>query len=110
MATTGSQYGAVCYADAMSAGQAACRDFAGVTSAGVVQCTGVTPSLAGPVLALETTPASGPAVVSSLTLAVTPCDPFAPYADMVELFGLAMAAFVAVWTMKNFVLKLVLPQ
>jgi hypothetical protein len=87
-----------------------CAALVGVSSAGAVRCVGISPAVGGYVLNVETQPASGPAVTSALTMQQIGCDPGEGYADLAELFALAIPAVLAVFLVREFVYRLVAPQ
>lgn len=107
----GARFGTECFADAISAASAQCAATHGVTSSGLLRCNGVAGTAETPLLNLELVgPGYETPVLASVAFAGESCDPFGPYADMVEMFGFAIVALVTVWVVKQFVYKLVMPQ
>jgi hypothetical protein len=105
----GARFGSECYATDDDAAEAQCASTSGTSSAGVVSCTGVTEGLAGPELNLRWQ--DGETVTTAVVaFASIECDPGEQYEDLLAAFGFACVALVTVWCIKQFVLRLVMPQ
>lgn len=95
----GAQVGSTCYADAATAAAAFCasnypRTQSDGTATGTValSCAVVDPST----LAI-TAASSAASATTSVPVSFGACDPFAPYADSLELWGLGILLCVLIW-------------
>lgn len=106
----GARFGTECYADAATAAAAQCATLSGVTSAGVLHCTGVGGTTGAPVLLMQSQAPGAEPVAFELAIAVQECDPFERYADIAQMWAWAVPAVLAVLLVKHFVYRLVMPQ
>jgi len=100
----------VCYESLEGVALEKCVALGGVSSAGAIRCTGVSPVVGGYVLDVETQPAVGAPLIGQIGVAQIGCDPMEPYTDMSLLFGMMLVATLGVYLVKTFVYKLVMPQ
>jgi hypothetical protein len=107
----GARFGSECFSDVGAAASAACATAQGVASAGSLHCysSGLGSEGTG-VLYMRLTAPGGQVTQYTETRSFQSCDPFEEYQDLLTLYGAALAALVGVWLVKQFVLKLVLPQ
>lgn len=107
----GARFGAECFADGRSAAEAQCASVGGVTSAGFMSCTGVTGGNGFPLsLNLQTVAPGGAVTTATLAFAVDECDPFEGYADLAEMWAIALPAILAVVLVREFITRHVMPQ
>jgi hypothetical protein len=106
----GARFGDQCFADPLKAAEAECAQVAGVTSAGHLRCTSASGTVASPTLNFTLVGPGGALTTYTAGVRYGDCDPFEGYADLAQMYGLALVALVGVWCVKQFVLKLVLPQ
>lgn len=102
----GAQLGATCHADAAAAAAAMCaKDYPRTVmfegSTYVQSCL----PLSGSELQIDAVAPGGAVTSTSLPVSFMECDPFAPFADLVELWGLGISAVVVVWCVRAFVLR-----
>lgn len=102
--------GTECKATLTQAAQQACAELHGVSTAGLVQCIGVTPIAGGQALQVRTTPASGPATTALVEMPQLGCNESEKVQDLAELFGLGLVAVLGVFLLREFVVRHVMPQ
>ncbi len=98
-----------CFGTVVEAAQAECGSYprASVDSAGVTtwSCTAVAPD--GSALSLARSDATGAQTAAVVAVSFPPCDESEPYTDAATLWSAGIAAVVAVYCARAFVLRFV---
>lgn len=108
----GLSVGGRCFGTAVQAAQAECatypRSFAGADGVVSYSCAGVSDD--GGQLSIVRTDTAGASSSATLVVSFPACDDMQPYTDATLIWSAGLAALVAVWCVRAFVLKLVTNQ
>jgi len=100
-----------CVPTAQSAAALQCGSYPKTAAEGGVVYTWSCTASDGASLSLNRTASDGSApAAQTLAVSFPPCDELEHYKDLSALWGLFLMAGAVIWSLKNFVLKLVMPQ
>lgn len=102
-----------CFGGVAQAAADACGRSSTATQAGFSQCVGLSASddvLGTAALRIRWAPRGGVASEELVDAQFLPCNAAETYEDISALFGMALLGLTLIWCLKNFVLKLVMPQ